>query len=182
MNAEEFILIPKRMYLKDRPLAEQILENPKIQQKGMQLSMLQRTEPARNEPDELVKNQLSTVKDTVFEQLSMLTEPQKKRSEYIFDEIEKSVRISIDNSGNLTIDGAPLKLTASTFLYNLQQNRKNFDIPLYTSVLEHLSLPEHVVPNTFGKQIISGDVTEAAEAVTSDVTPRRKKHAWTRLT
>ena len=43
--AEEFILVPKKLYLKDQPLTEQILENPQIKHKSSQLSIVNRVRP-----------------------------------------------------------------------------------------------------------------------------------------
>ena len=40
MHAEEFVLIPKRMFLSKKPTKEEILDNPIYQQKATQLSHL----------------------------------------------------------------------------------------------------------------------------------------------
>ena len=39
MHTEEFILIPKRMFLSHQPVKKEILENPNYEQKAAQLSL-----------------------------------------------------------------------------------------------------------------------------------------------
>ena len=43
MHAEEFVLIPKRMFISKNPTKEEIFDNPMYQQKATQLALLQRT-------------------------------------------------------------------------------------------------------------------------------------------
>ena len=45
MHAEEFVLIPKRMFISKNPTKEEIFDNPTYQQKATQLSLLQRSNP-----------------------------------------------------------------------------------------------------------------------------------------
>ena len=45
MHAEEFVLIPKRMFISKNPTKEEIFDNPIYQQKATQLSLLQRSNP-----------------------------------------------------------------------------------------------------------------------------------------
>ena len=45
MHAEEFVLIPKRMFISKNPTTEEIFDNPMYQQKATQLPLLQRTNP-----------------------------------------------------------------------------------------------------------------------------------------
>ena len=45
MNAEEFVLIPKRLFISKNPTKEEIFDNPIYQQKDTQLSLLQRSNP-----------------------------------------------------------------------------------------------------------------------------------------
>ena len=45
MHAEEFVLIPKRMFISKNPTKEEIFDNPMYQQKATQLALLQRTNP-----------------------------------------------------------------------------------------------------------------------------------------
>ena len=45
MHAEEFVLIPKRMFISKNPIKEEIFDNPMYQQKATHLALLQRTNP-----------------------------------------------------------------------------------------------------------------------------------------
>ena len=45
MHAEEFDLIPKRMFISKNLTKEEIFDNPMYQQKETQLALLQRTNP-----------------------------------------------------------------------------------------------------------------------------------------
>ena len=45
MHAEEFVLIPKRLFISKNPAKEKIFDNPVYQQKATQLSLLQRSNP-----------------------------------------------------------------------------------------------------------------------------------------
>ena len=45
MHTEEFVLIPKRMFISKNPTKEEIFDNPIFQQKATQLSLLQRSNP-----------------------------------------------------------------------------------------------------------------------------------------
>ena len=45
MQAEEFVLIPGRMFISKNPIKEEIIDNPIYQQKANQLSLLQRSNP-----------------------------------------------------------------------------------------------------------------------------------------
>ena len=45
MHTEEFVLIPKRMFISKNPTKEEIFDNPIYQQKATQLSLLQRSNP-----------------------------------------------------------------------------------------------------------------------------------------
>ena len=45
MHAEEFVLIPKRMFISKNPTKEEIFDNPMHLQKPTQLALLQRTNP-----------------------------------------------------------------------------------------------------------------------------------------
>ena len=44
MHTEEFILIPKRMFLSHQPVKNETLENPNYEQKAAQLSLFQRNQ------------------------------------------------------------------------------------------------------------------------------------------
>ena len=180
MIAEEFILIPKKTYFKELPLTEQILNNPRIEQKALQLSTLQRMEPAVETVENLQslepKNTVS-IKDVVFSQLRTLTDAQLRKADYIYDTIHANGRVDVDSVGNLTIDGTRLYLPASTFLYNLQQNTKVIDKQLYTDILQHLSIPEQFIANKHAKEIIKDTEASSKYRAESRVTSPTK--SWT---
>ena len=172
MNAEEFVLIPKKDYLKDRPIAEQILQDPKVKEKALQLSMLQRWEPTEQLNVEEETQPITTLKETTLRQLEILTVTEQRKSEYIFDEITASARLGIDNSGHLLIDNTSTGLAIGSFLYDLQKSSKKIDIPLYETLFELLHIPEHMVTNTYAKQIIN---EKAAKAISKATTPHSSK-------
>ena len=45
MHAEEFVLIPKRVFISKNPTKEEVFDNPMYQQKATHLELLQRTDP-----------------------------------------------------------------------------------------------------------------------------------------
>ena len=47
-TAEEFILIPKNQYTKEQPYSSQILNDPRVQHRGIQFSFLNRMRPNEN--------------------------------------------------------------------------------------------------------------------------------------
>lgn len=168
--AEEFILVPKSAYIKNRPIADQILQNPSVREKSLQLSMLQRLEPKQqlNETDDKPPTSL---KEKLMEQLKSLTYSEQQKSEYILNAIINSDRISIDNNGWLMIDQVPIDLQAASFLYNLQQTRKDFNKDIYRTILKELDIPEHMVSNSHAKQLINEKHEKSSETYTKTTTP-----------
>ena len=57
MHAEEFVLIPKRMFVSKQPTRTEILDNPIYKQKAAQLSLLQRNNPANFESKEATEQE-----------------------------------------------------------------------------------------------------------------------------
>ena len=49
MHAEEFVLIPKRMFMSKQPLKNEILDNTAYRNKAAQLTLMQRTMPISEE-------------------------------------------------------------------------------------------------------------------------------------
>ena len=45
MHAEEYVLIPKRMFMSKQPLKNEILDNPAYRNKAAQLTLMQRDMP-----------------------------------------------------------------------------------------------------------------------------------------
>lgn len=153
MNAEEFILIPKQIYMKDRPLTEHILQNPEIKEKGMQLSMLQRMEP-KESTDDKSETQSFNLKDFVFQALLTLKPAQLKKSELIYDIIDAHDRLTVDNNGEILIDNNKVGVSLSTFLYTLQQYNKTINKSLYENIFNYLTIPEHLISNHHVKNLI----------------------------
>lgn len=172
MNAAEFVLVPKEKYLNDKPLMEQISENPKVQSKAKSMSILQRYHQTNEKPripndDDEERSQTHAnrssgegeldmpVRKTIFDQLSMLKDVQLKKSAMIFEKIVNNPTVSVDNDGIILINNNSTGLEAATFLYNLQQSNKNIDEEIYKIVIELLQLPEHIVSNRHARQIIT---------------------------
>ena len=59
MHAEEFVLIPKRMFVSKQPTRTEILDNPFYIQKAAQLSLLQRNNPTDFESKEATEQETS---------------------------------------------------------------------------------------------------------------------------
>ena len=49
MAAEEFVLIPRSIYIREQPEIGQILETPTVQNKALQISMIQRNPSKQNQ-------------------------------------------------------------------------------------------------------------------------------------
>ena len=58
MAADEFVLIPRSMYVREQPQIAQILETPSVSNKALQISMIQRQQKERNNRDSA--NELAT--------------------------------------------------------------------------------------------------------------------------
>ena len=81
MHTEEFILIPKRMFLSHQPVKNEILENPNYEQKAAQLSLFQRNQSEKPQKDENPVETMSSVyknKEATKEEIS---EPVSEDSE-----------------------------------------------------------------------------------------------------
>ena len=157
MNAEEFVLIPKNMYMQQRPMVQQILQTPNSNATGKQLSLLQRyAKPRQMEDTGIYAPPVrTTLKETVMDSLLSLTEGQKKKSSHVYDKLTaETEHLSIDNNGYIEIDGVESGLLMSTFLYDLQQPTKHLH-PIHEDILNHLGIPDHVVGNKSAKAIIN---------------------------
>ena len=58
MAADEFVLIPRSMYVREQPQIAQILETPSVSNKALQISMIQRQQKERN--NRVSANELAT--------------------------------------------------------------------------------------------------------------------------
>ena len=119
MHAEEFVLIPKRMFISKNPTKEKIFDNPIYQQIATQLSLLQRSNPnfeqssgkklkdADTSTDRLIKRTKSTgdgtsdpddVKSELFVSDDSEIEPVvKKRKDSAFDSIMLELKLMDEN-------------------------------------------------------------------------------------
>ena len=84
MHAEEFVLIPKRMFMSKQPLKSEILDNPAYRNKAAQLTLMQRNMPSSEDSVERT--------DGVVQTEPVLTEREKQ-----VDEPEKMDSISDDS-------------------------------------------------------------------------------------
>ena len=64
MHAEEFVLIPKRMFVSKQPTRTEILDNPIYKQKAAQLSLLQRNNPTDFESKEAIEQETNKTNKT----------------------------------------------------------------------------------------------------------------------
>ena len=109
-NAEESILVTRKLHLRDQPIREQILENPEIKHRGSQLSIINRTRdknfsadisntntgPDKKDPKEKSIKQA----DILLKILSLLTGSKYNRTKAIIDLLKKSERVLIDAREN----------------------------------------------------------------------------------
>jgi hypothetical protein len=152
MSAEEFILIPRSVFIQERPIVEQVLHNPHVGSKGKQLTLLQRYDTPKFEsvPE---PEYVPSLKERVFDSFVTFTDAQKKKSNFIYDRLEGSYRLSLDNEGIILIDNAPTGLSINTFLHALHQPKKRLE-KLYQIILPQLGIQSHLVANKGAKTIL----------------------------
>ena len=178
-TAEEFILIPKKVYMKTQPYQTRVLENPDIKHKSAELSIINRMRPKEHieaqfndklsEQDSGVDDDENRLKhsnrraDQVLKTLSSLLPHSKYlKCNYIVDLIKKSNRVLIGEDEKLLIDNSPTDINAFTFLYNLQQPTKKIDSPDYFELLKVLQIKEEQVINSNAKTSIRKSSPETA--------------------
>lgn len=151
MSVEEFVLIPKNTYARQRPLVEQVLENPDIRSKANQLHFLSRftkhEENSENEPFVPL-----VIKQKTMKELTSFSPSQLTKASLIYDRLVADTDYSVDNSGFIVFKNNPLSINTSTWLHNIQQPRKVLTAD-ELQIVKHLKLPEHLVANTFAKRI-----------------------------
>ena len=157
MSAQEFILIPKKSYIKKQPRALDVLDEPTAVEKAKLLTILQR-EPERKKKPETVSKTETTPEDMktrVLKSFSIL-KPSKKKSKSILDKITSSDKISIDDDGKVKIDDRTTAVDANTFLFDIQQSRTNLsrNDPDYKRILDRPDISPQLVENTEAKQIV----------------------------
>ena len=149
MAAEEFILIPRSMYLREQPEVTQILQDPNIGHKPLQLTLLQRDQSRTARNDEKTQPEVSAnttevqeqlKEDKILDELKTLPAAKLKRVKSILDKIKLSKTVSVDENENLTMNGVQTELGVAEFLYNLQQPTKKLDTSLYETILTELKI------------------------------------------
>ena len=68
MYTEEFILIPKRMFMSTQPAKIEIFDNPVYKQKATQLSLIQKPEKSKKKEDGAVQTEPGINVETVHEE------------------------------------------------------------------------------------------------------------------
>ena len=202
MHAQEFVLIPKTMFVSKQPTRTENLDNPIYKQKTAQLSLLQRNNPEDFESKEATEQETNKVNivnkskrrrtssvdlkselvdgsesvqsffsddgeiepvlkkrqsdfDSIKSEVELIEENKIQRAEIILNKIFSSETVSIeDPSGFLYIEDKPMRVKASTFLYNLQQPTKKIDLAVYTNLLHELKMPPHLLSNTHAKKVL----------------------------
>ena len=81
MHTEEFILIPKRMFLTHQPVKNEILENPNYEQKAAQLSLFQRNQSEKPQKEEKPVETMSSVYENKEATKEETSEPVSEDSE-----------------------------------------------------------------------------------------------------
>ena len=93
----------------------------------------------------------------MMSEVELMEENKVQRAEIILNKIFSSETVSIEEpSGFLHIEDKPMRVKVSTFLHNLQQPTKEFDLALYTNFLHELKMPPHLVSNTHAKKVLKG--------------------------
>ena len=179
-TADEFILVPKNVYMKSQPYQTQVLEDPEVKHKSAQLSIINRMRSKEHNeaqiseklPEEdsdvnvVDENRAANSNKRAVQVLKTLSSllPNSKylKCENIVDLIKKSNRVSIGEDEKLLIDNSPTDINAFAFLYNLQLPTKKIDSPDYFELLKVLQLKEEQVINSNAKTSIRKNSPETA--------------------
>ena len=166
MNTQEFVLIPKSFYTKQKHSTLQVLRDPEVEQKAKSLTLLQRN---KTFPDpSTVEKKEKTSKENILKSLDMLTAAQKQRTREILNKIESSETIDFDETGDITVNKISTKISLSTFLYNLQQPNKNLTDPSYSIIPKELMVNPNLLPNRNAKNILNPSTTRKRAEPTRD--------------
>ena len=156
-TAEEFILNPKKVYMKTQPQQTLVIEYPDVKQKSSQLSIINRVRSKEHneahinanlsEQDSGVDVDKNWVRnsnrraDQVLKTLSSLLSHSKYlKCDYIVDLIKMSNRVLIGEDEKLLIYNSPNDINAFAFVYNLQQPTKKIESPVYFDLLKVLQI------------------------------------------
>ena len=172
MHTEEFVLIPKQMYTREKPHISQLLSNKDVHNSAKQISLFQKNKspsaPPASQPDteqqtdasvndrsainesmekSIMTDNTSAIRQGVLNDIKILKGIKFERANKILEIIEESDSVSLDSSKRLLIRGSNTDVLAATFLYNLQQTtcKLNFE---HFSILALLDIGSHLTCNT----------------------------------
>ena len=124
MTAEEFVLIPRTVYIREQPEIVQILEDPNVKNKATHISMLQRdsnSKPQEEQNNFLELEQSSNILEKILSELKSLPKIKLQRAETILKKILASNKFTLDKNLNLEFNRTSTKIPAASFLNNLLQ-------------------------------------------------------------
>ena len=82
-----------------------------------------------------------------------MLKPQIEKSKQILKKLGENADIAINDEGLLEISERPTSIDATSFLYNLQQTKKQLHDPEYETILK-LDITPQLVANTYAEQIV----------------------------
>ena len=179
MHTEEFVLIPKQMYIREQPHVSQLLSNKNIHNPAKQISLLQRNKspsaPSASQQDteqqtdasvdyrstisesmakSFTTDNTSTIKKRVLNDIRILKGIKFERANTILDIIEESDSMSLDSSKRLLINGANTEVLATTS--SLQSTANYLQTILRTiQCITHLDIGSHLTCNTYAKKFLN---------------------------
>ena len=163
MTSQEFILIPKENYVKQKPKTLEILDDATINEKAKILSLLQRQQNSSEtvESDEKMDKkpqwsplQKEIIEKRVLKSLPMMKPGQIEKSKPILRKIYDSDKVSISEDGFLKIGDRETSIEATNFLYNLQQPKTHLHDPDYKKILDKIDISPHLIPNSTAKSYL----------------------------
>jgi hypothetical protein len=178
MNVEEFVLIPKSMYMRNLSANQQVTVGSQpnaisvgvggdLASKAQQLSYLSRMQPSKSD---LTRNPSAATSDNsgaeqqsferlkeqnkqqILKELTSMSPSLRARSDVIYDKLIGIPGFSADHSGHLLYRSEPTGIDIGSFLHFLQIPRKKLSIDEKRLVRE-LKLGEHLVANLDAKAI-----------------------------
>ena len=119
MHTEEFVLIPKRMFITKEPQKSEIIENPQYKKKAIQLSLMQRNKLINEEDIEktdrvIQTDPTNTERDVDKAERAVQTDPTK------FEEQEKMEASSDDSEMDPIVTKKPTVESFETIMKNVK--------------------------------------------------------------
>lgn len=159
MSAEEFVLIPKPMFMRNLSGAEEITYDPAVKSKANQLSFLTRIQGNKQYALETATSAANTEnivsvqqKKDILKELTSLSSSLLARSDVIYDKILAVSDFSLDHAGHILYRGEPSGIEMGTILNSLQLPTKRLTID-EQRLVRGLKLGEHLVANSQAKSI-----------------------------